>query len=269
MSTLEQVREFLEGTSRVGIAQKRKFAEPSPPPRSSATIVLCHPKGPFIGHEVLKCPTGRPTAPGTGPWAPRKPMATSSEPDPRKLLLTSELLQRAKEGDRDALEALTARYLPRLERWASGRLPPHARTLVDTVDLVQDTMLRVIEGLQRVEVRGPGSFQAYVRKAVLNRIRDEIRWAQRRPGPDGVPEVLPDPRPSPLEDAIGANVLDQYERALERLPEEARQLLHLRIELDFDYDEIAAMTGRVSTAAARMAVRRALTALAEVMGQQR
>jgi RNA polymerase sigma-70 factor (ECF subfamily) len=185
------------------------------------------------------------------------------------LLLTSELLLKAKSGDRAALEALMVRYVPRLERWASGRLPVYARSLVDTVDLVQETLLRVVKGLDGVEVRGPGSFQAYVRQAVLNRIRNEIRWARRRPGPDDVPESLEDPLPSPLEVAIGADVLDRYERALEQLPEEAQQVLHLRIELDFDYSEIAAMTDRPSSDAARMAVQRALKLLAETMGHER
>ena len=127
----------------------------------------------------------------------------------------------------------------------------------------------MLEGLDRIEVRGPGGFQAYVRQAVLNRIRDEVRWAARGPGPDGVPETLPDRSPSPLENAIGADVLERYERGLAALDEEDRQLLHLRIELDFDYQEIAAMTGRPSRDAARMAVQRALSRLADAMGHER
>lgn len=196
-------------------------------------------------------------------------MSTPNHRPSPDLLLTSELLLRAKDGDAAALDALMTRYLPRLERWASGRLPPYARSLVDTVDLVQETLLRVIEGLEGVEVRGASGFQAYVRQAVLNRIRDQIRWSRRRPGPDGVPEFLEDKLPSPLEAAIGADVLDRYERALESLPPEAQQLIHLRIELDFDYEEIAAMTDRPSGDAARMAVRRALKSLAEGMGHVR
>lgn len=184
---------------------------------------------------------------------------------PVELLLTTELLRRAKEGDARALGALTARYLPRLQRWASGRLPPYARSLVDTTDVVQETLLRAIEALDGIEVRGPGGFQAYVRQAVMNRIRDQIRWARRRPGPDGVPEDLADRGPSPLELAIGADVLQRFEQALARLDEDERQIVHLRVELDFDYEEIAAMTGRPSRDAARMAVRRALRRLAEEM----
>lgn len=192
-------------------------------------------------------------------------MSASDSPSP-ELLLTTELLDRARQGDPVALEALMARYLPRLMRWTSGRLPPYARSLFDTSDVVHETLLRAIQGIEGIEVRGPGGFQAYVRQAVLNRIRDQLRWARRRPGPEDVPETLPDPHPSPLESAIGADVLARYESALAALNEEERQLLHLRIELDFSYEEIAALTGRSSRDAVRMAVKRALRKLAEIMG---
>lgn len=196
-----------------------------------------------------------------------QPTPVPARPD--ALLVTQELLQRARGGDRGALDALMARYLPRLRRWASGRLPGFARSLLDTSDLVQETLTRVVQGLDRIEVRGPGGFQAYVRQAVLNRIRDEVRWAARRPGPDGVPESLPDLAPSPLEHAIGADVLARYERGLAALGEEDRQLLHLRLELDLDYQEITAMTGRPSRDATRMAIQRALARLADEMHLER
>lgn len=198
-----------------------------------------------------------------------RPTDPSHAPIPSSLLATRELLLLAKQGDARALDRLMERYVPRLRRWASGRLPTRARSLFDTADLVQDTLLRVLEGLDRIEVRGPGGFQAYVRQAVVNRIRDELRWTARRPGPDGVPDSLPDHAPSPVENAIGADVLDRYERGLARLNEEDRQLLHLRIELDFDYDEIAVQTDRPSRDAARMAIQRALSRLAEAMGHER
>jgi RNA polymerase sigma-70 factor (ECF subfamily) len=193
-------------------------------------------------------------------------MVRSQPASDTALTATADLLRRAKDGDRGALEALMARYLPRLRSWASGRLPLQARSLLDTSDLVQETLLRTLERLDRVEVRGPGGFQAYVRAAVLNRIQDQIRWANRRPGPGEVPPTLPDPGPSPLELAIGGELVDRYEAALAALSEEDRRLVHLRIELDYDYEEIAAMTERTTPDAARMAVTRALRRLAEAMG---
>ena len=192
-------------------------------------------------------------------------MTEPQKPDD-ELIATIDLLRRAKHGDAAALDSLMARYIPRLRAWASGRLPMRARGMFDTSDLVQETRRRTFEGFDRFEIRGPGGFQAYVRSAVLNRIRDEVRRADRRPGPDGVPESIEDRTPSPLEMAIGADVVDRYERALATLTEEERQLLHLKIELDYDHDEIARLTGRASRDAARMAVSRALKRLAEAMG---
>ena len=185
------------------------------------------------------------------------------------LLLTQDLVLRAKQGQRDALEALLARYRPRLLRWAAGRLPHSARSLLDTGDLVQETLLRAVENIGTIEANGPGAFEGYVRHAVLNRIRDQVRWARRRAGSEPVSESLVDRAPSPLEEAIGADVVRRYEDAMALLSEEERQLLHLRIELDLGYEEIAAMIGRPSADATRMATQRALNKLAYTMGRKR
>lgn len=184
-----------------------------------------------------------------------------------KLLITGDLLRRAQGGDQAALQLLMARYRPRLERWASGRLPSYARSLLDTEDLVHETLTKALVGLHQFDVRGPGLFQAYVRKAILNRIRDELRRARVRPSA-GPPEQIQDRAPSPLELAIGADVLDCYERAMARLGEEERRLLHLRIELDLTFEEVGNMTQR-SPDAVRMAATRALSKLSRFMGHER
>ena len=91
------------------------------------------------------------------------------------------LLARAQAGDRVALESLIARYLPRLQRWASGRLPRWARDTADTQDLVQETLFQTFQKIERFEARGEGALYGYLRQAILNRIRDELRRAKRRP----------------------------------------------------------------------------------------
>ena len=58
-----------------------------------------------------------------------------------------DLVLRANRGEHEALDTLMARYLPRLQRWAHGRLPPAARSALQTQDLVQDTLKDVIEHL--------------------------------------------------------------------------------------------------------------------------
>src|SRR6476660_4038466 len=90
-----------------------------------------------------------------------------------------ELLARARSGDADALNDLCARYLPRLQKWAHGRLPAWARGALDTHDLVQDTLAQVLKRIGDFEPRHEGAFHGYLRQALINRVRDEIRRANR------------------------------------------------------------------------------------------
>ncbi len=83
------------------------------------------------------------------------------------------------------------RYLPRLSRWASGRLPQWARDVSDTDDLVQDTLIRSVANLGHFEARGEGALQAYLRGAVMNRIRDEIRRRRRTPAAGPLDSAIP------------------------------------------------------------------------------
>ena len=176
---------------------------------------------------------------------------------------TLSLLTRARAGDQDALDDLFGRYLPMLSRWARGRLPQWARDAADTQDLVQDTLLQTFKKIDGFEHRGEGAFQAYLRQAVMNRIRDALRKAHRRPERDELDEEAPDTGISPLEAAVGAEALEKYDAALERLPPADRELVVARVELGLSYAEVAAATGRPTPNAARMAVSRALLRLAE------
>jgi RNA polymerase sigma factor (sigma-70 family) len=193
-------------------------------------------------------------------------MTIRPQSPPEELLLTQDLLQRAKTGDHHALGVLIARYRPRLERWATGRLPGHARSLFDTGDLIQEVLMRALENLDRIEIHGPGMFQAYMRQAILNRIRDQLRTSRARSAV-ALSDQIEAKVTSPLESAIGAELLDRYERAFERLSEEERRLLHLRLELDLSYVEIGAIMERTPDSA-RMASQRALTKLAKIMGHE-
>jgi RNA polymerase sigma-70 factor (ECF subfamily) len=178
------------------------------------------------------------------------------------------LLARARAGDEAALNELLSRYLPRLQRWATGRLPPWARDLSDTHDVVQDTLIRAFKGMDRFEPRGEGAVGAYLRQAVLNRVRDEIRRVRRRPAHDEVRDGR-SPAPSPLEEAIGSETLERYEQALSRLSEADREAVIAAVELNYSPEELAGALGRPTANAARVAVIRALKRLAEEMRRDR
>jgi RNA polymerase sigma-70 factor (ECF subfamily) len=186
-------------------------------------------------------------------------------PHPHPLESTATLLDRLRGGDEHARERLLERYLPILQRWVHGRLPRGARGMADTADLVQVTCYRALNRLEAFENRHEGAFFAYLRQIVLNAIREEIRRAARRPSvPDPADEPL-DRAPSVVEQAIGHEMLECYERALLGLREEQREAVVLRLECGMSYPEIAEAMGRSSANAVRMLVVRALVPLAEAM----
>ena len=180
-----------------------------------------------------------------------------------------ELLLKAQSGDNDALNLLLARYLPRLRRWASGRLPFGLRTMLDTGDLVQDAIINALPHLNKLEIRSERALQFYLQQAVKNRIIDLHKRARRRPGREEIPEHVAAGGISPEEAAIGAEALERYERALASLKDEERQAIVLRVELGLGYDEMASQLGKPSADAARMATTRAIVRLADKMGRSR
>ena len=175
------------------------------------------------------------------------------------------LLHLAQAGDQDALNRLVARYLPRLRRWATGRLPAWARDLSDTQDLVQETLVRAFKRIEGFEPRGEGSLQAYLRQVLVNRIREELRRVGRRPVSEPFDDGLQFEGASPLEQAIGQQSLDRYEHALQQLRPEDREAIVTRLELGCSYDEVAVALGKPTANAARSAVNRALLRLAQEM----
>jgi RNA polymerase sigma factor (sigma-70 family) len=176
------------------------------------------------------------------------------------------LLRRAQEGHQSALDALFARQVPALLRWAHGRLPKWVRTASDTADLVQDAVLQTFRRLDYFEPRGHKALRAYLRRAIQNRITDEIRRGARTVTEDADAAArLPATTLSPLDAAIRAESRARYLAALDRLRPEDRLLIVGRIDLGYSYDQLALVSGRVTPDATRVALRRAIVRLAETM----
>jgi RNA polymerase sigma-70 factor (ECF subfamily) len=178
---------------------------------------------------------------------------------------TGTLIDRAQAGDRVALEELFARQVPRLRRWASGRMPRWARDIADTTDLIHDTVLDTLKHLNHFEHRGDGALQAYLRQAIVNRIRNELRKRAARGAPERVDTGFSDGGTSPLEKAIANQTLERYEAALGTLTPDERDAVISRLELGLSYAQIADALGRPTANAARMTVVRALARVADRM----
>jgi RNA polymerase sigma-70 factor (ECF subfamily) len=182
---------------------------------------------------------------------------------------TGQLLALVRQGDSGARERLIRRFLPVLTRWARGRLPAYARDLAETDDLVQVTLVRSLSHLDEFDDRGEGAFFAYLRRALLNAIRDEIRRSRRHPARQGLDGAIADQGRSVVEDAIGSEALERYEAALAELSEEQRAAVILKLEFGMSNPELAAAMGKPTPNAARMVVARALVRIAEAMDEFR
>lgn len=165
------------------------------------------------------------------------------------------------------VERLFARLLPALVAWAHGRLPRHARRRNDTWDLVQDACTGAITHLSELEAREPAQVDFYLRQSIRNRILDEVRRAARGEVASAEGLAIPDPRPSPRDEAIESDERRRYRQALLRLDEDDQQLVVGRVELRLSYEELARATGRDSTEAVRGAARRAMFRLAREIGE--
>ncbi len=127
--------------------------------------------------------------------------------------------------------------------------------------------MRALPRLREFQARHPGALQAYLRQAVANHIRDEIRKAATRP-PAELGESQPDPSPSPLEHAIGREAFDRYEAALATLRPGDREAIVARVELQQSYEEVAIALQKPNANAARVAVARAVKNLVKAMAEE-
>ena len=177
---------------------------------------------------------------------------------PSEVESTVRLIERARAGDQQALRsAVRAGHSGSLRQVGDGRLPKWARDVADTDDLVQDTLLRTFKRIGEFEPRGVGALQAYLRQAVLNGVREELRRKGTAPDATDLDGLEADSHLSALEQAIGAEAVDRYERALERLKHAEREAVIGRVEMGYSYEELAEVLGKPSADAARKAAQRA------------
>ena len=142
-----------------------------------------------------------------------------------------------------------------------------ARALTDTDDVVQDALLQTFKRIDGFESRHPGALQAYLRQAVMNRVRDELRRQARSPHTADPADVEREWRGSPLEQTVGFETMAAYEQALSRLRPEEREAIIGRLEMGFSYEELALALEKPTADAARKAAQRALVRLVQEMGR--
>ena len=133
---------------------------------------------------------------------------------------------------------------------------------------MQETLTQTLRHIEDFEPRHDGALQAYLRQALINRVRDEVRRVTRYPAPAGIETMSRSMRTHRRLRSMKRSAMrpwNDMKSALQRLRPEEREVIIARVELQQSYAQIAAAHGKASPDAARMAVTRALVRLAEEM----
>lgn len=182
------------------------------------------------------------------------------------LASTARLLAQAQTGDGAARGEILQRYREPLARFLHGRLSLSSRGVLDTGDVVQETLTAALGQLERFEYRGLGSFWGYLRRIGINLILQEERRRGIRSAegsdPTRLAVVADDSGENPPVSALRKETIEAFEAALERVAEPARAALLMRLELGLPYGVIAGECGYPSADAARMAIGRSMAWLA-------
>jgi len=167
-----------------------------------------------------------------------------------------DLVERARSGDREALERLLERLERVFRRFIRGRI----KDSNDVDDLVQNSLIRVQKSIS--DVRDPNSFESFALAAARYEMQDYFRGRYR------IREILLDVIPEDMRvshEIDNASVLD-VDRALDRLSDHARTILEMR-EAGFRYQEIAREMD-TTEAAVKMQVKRSFETLREWLGPE-
>jgi RNA polymerase sigma-70 factor (ECF subfamily) len=147
------------------------------------------------------------------------------------------LVTRAKDGDRQALEALCARHAPKVERLARHLL----RNPDDASDAAQEALAKLCIRLK--QFRGESQFSTWLHRLVVNTCRDA---AERRATRSHEP-LADDLRSGPDDDPVRAAGMSELRRelcdSLAGISAQQAQVVVLKDTLGYSFEEIAEATG--------------------------
>lgn len=177
-------------------------------------------------------------------------------------LSDADLVRRAKDGDRRALETLVERYSARVTRLASQLLAD----VEDARDAAQESLLKVSTRLR--QFRGECQFSTWLHRLVVNTCRDLAeRQRLRRSETLDDHAAQEDEASDPSRLALLADLRRDLAHGLSRLTADQRRVVLLRDALDLPYDEIARRL-RIPAGTAKSYVHRARKGLRARLQEQ-
>ncbi|MBL8732385.1 MAG: RNA polymerase sigma factor [Planctomycetes bacterium] len=190
---------------------------------------------------------------------------------------TRNLVSRALEQDREAIELLFQRYRDRLRAALRKLIGPKYRLLMaDSEDATHDAILSALRRLHQFEYRGEGSFLAWLLKGAEYEIVRRIRALETRKRTAGAGLVGLDAEVEQAvatKDATPSQLHDEHELAerirvaLQQLPDREREIIVLRRYLELGTEEICAEMGLPTEGAVRALLSRAQARLSGLLSR--
>lgn len=191
-----------------------------------------------------------------------------------------DLIERAIDGDAEALTALLEQYIPILGRRFQSDIPARWRSVLTVDDIVQETCTDAFLEIKRFVIRGEGSFSGWLTTIARNNLLNSLEMLEaekrggnrkrmefRNPANSAVDlyDLLAGTATSPSKHAERAEAATALKKALDQLPED-----HCRVVQMYDLDqrpvqEVAAALDR-SPGAVFMLRARAHRALGALLG---
>ena len=189
------------------------------------------------------------------------------------------MLAAARAGSPEALGQVLESFRAYLLLVADRELDPEVRAKGGASDLVQDTFLEAQRDFERFQGTSAEELRAWLRRVLLNNVANFTRQFRQRVKRDVGREVsleaggsshergagLAADTVSPSDAALAQEQAQALARAMERLPEDYRQVLAFRHEEQLTFEQIGQKMERTANAA-RMLWLRAVERLQKEMG---
>jgi len=176
--------------------------------------------------------------------------------------------------DRDGhdFDELVARYLPRLHAYVRLHMGSALRGREASRDVVQSICREALEERGRFEFQGEGQMVSWLLTAAMNKLRERGRYLARQKRDPQREQALDDIDASayaelltPSMEAVRGERIATLEAALQRLPDDYREVIVLARIAGLPHAEIATRMQR-PMASTRSLLGRAMVRLAEELG---
>jgi RNA polymerase sigma-70 factor (ECF subfamily) len=184
------------------------------------------------------------------------------------------LIERARSGDRGAIEALVVAHLPALRAFVRVKAGQELREQESCSDLVQSACREVLQDLSGFEYRDEVAFRNWLYRAAERKVLDRARYHHRARRDVRREETLPGGDAgllgcyasfcTPSQEAVAQEEMARIESAMDELPASYREVLRLRHVIGLSNQEIASQLGRTPEYA-RMVLARARHKLGDLL----